>query len=649
MIRFHGSINPPGKNTDIYEVDTAEVHAIWRMVATMKNEGIYSTISPFWAHNGHMGGWVPKNWGIEGYSGKDALWEVMFFNDTLKNAYKHWIKYLYTETNPYTGIPLKDDPALAIIQVKNEDGMFFWTMQGIKPALRKRVGELFHAWLIDKYGKIDHAFDAWNNVNHADDNLSNSVIGIFDTWELTQKQSGGKAKRIADQVAFFTERQRNFYAEMDTYIKYELDCNQLTNGNNWKTADPKRLNDLERYTNTACDVLAVNRYFDPIHVGEHNGWRIDPGHKYVGPSALKNPHLLPINLKQVTGHPIVVTESGWNLPHKYQAEGPFLIAAYQSLTGVDGFYWFNPSAPDYMEFPYFEFTKDDNGQYAMNRWTCSVPAQIGMFPANALAYRMGYIKQGTIVVNEKRTYEEMIQRSIPKVSEMAGFDPNRDFTAIRDNTDIETDRMPLAFLAGAVRTTYDAETSSAEVVDNLEQLISLEQKEITSTTGEIHLDYGKGICIVDAPKTQGVAGFLSEQNTFELSTVTIHSTNEYATVNVTSMDNNDLDASEKVFIQLGTIYRPTGWKEVPATIEKDGKTYDGFRIVNTGKMPWRAEANKITVEIENTKLKRAVLLDAAGYPFENGEIPIRITSGKIVIDIPEAAMYLVLDSKTRDI
>ena len=60
-------------------------------------------------------------------------------------------------------------------------------------------------------------------------------------------------------------------------------------------------------------------------------------------------------------------------------------------------------------------------------------------------------------------------------------------------------------------------------------------------------------------------------------------------------------------------------------------------------------ANKITVEIENTKLKRAVLLDAAGYPVENGEIPIQTTSGMTVIDIPEGAMYLVLDSKTTDI
>ena len=39
MVRFHGSINPAGKGTDINDVDTAEVKAIWKTVAFMKEEG----------------------------------------------------------------------------------------------------------------------------------------------------------------------------------------------------------------------------------------------------------------------------------------------------------------------------------------------------------------------------------------------------------------------------------------------------------------------------------------------------------------------------------------------------------------------------------------------------------------------------------
>ena len=46
--------------------------------------------------------------------------------------YKSWLRRLYTEPNPYTGIPLKDDPAVAIIQIQNEDSLLFYTEQQIR-------------------------------------------------------------------------------------------------------------------------------------------------------------------------------------------------------------------------------------------------------------------------------------------------------------------------------------------------------------------------------------------------------------------------------------------------------------------------------------------------------------------------------------
>ncbi|MDB5158497.1 MAG: hypothetical protein JWR50_3204, partial [Mucilaginibacter sp.] len=88
LIRYHGAINPKGKNTKLNDVDTTEARNIWRCVAAMKKQGIYTVISPYWPSNGHMGGWIPKEWGIDGYSGNTDMWGVLFFNDKLKNGYK---------------------------------------------------------------------------------------------------------------------------------------------------------------------------------------------------------------------------------------------------------------------------------------------------------------------------------------------------------------------------------------------------------------------------------------------------------------------------------------------------------------------------------------------------------------------------------
>ncbi|HYW95541.1 MAG TPA: hypothetical protein VE870_08145, partial [Bacteroidales bacterium] len=454
MVRFHGSVNPAGKGTDINDVDTAEVKAIWKTVAFMKEQGIYTTISPFWAHNGHMGGWVPEEWSIEGYSGKDDMWGVIFFNDRLKEAYKTWVKYLYTTPNTYTGVALRDEPAVGLIQVQNEDGVFFWTMQNIKPELKLLVRKKFTAWLIKKYGSYQKTLAHWNNYSLEGDQAGKQLFDIFSTWQMTQELPEEQRPRMKDQVEFLTETQYNFYKEMHDYYRDELGCKQLINASNWKTADQLRLNDLERYTYTACEVEAVNRYFDPGHVGENSGWRIDTGHYYQGNSALKNPVDIPINIKQVEGYPMLVTESGWNLPNKYQSEAPLLISTYSSLSGVDSYYWFVFNAIDLDRDPYLTQFKLGEDLYPMNRWTYSTPGGAWMFPANALLYRMGYVKTGKTVVHEERTMDQLYNRVIPVISEENSYDPNRDAEFAPGKSMRETEVNPLAYLTGRVEVKY---------------------------------------------------------------------------------------------------------------------------------------------------------------------------------------------------
>ncbi len=41
----------------------------------------------------------------------------------------------------------------------------------------------------------------------------------------------------------------------------------------------------------------------------------------------------------------------WKNPNRYQSEGPFLVAAYQSLTGLDGVAWFSCQTPGYETDP----------------------------------------------------------------------------------------------------------------------------------------------------------------------------------------------------------------------------------------------------------------------------------------------------------
>jgi len=552
LIRYHGAINPKGKNTKLNDVDTAEARNIWRCVAAMKKQGIYTVISPYWPSNGHMGGWIPKEWGIDGYSGNTDLWAVLFFNDKLKDAYKAWVKYLYTTRNPYTGVALKDEPAVAIIQVENEDSDLFWTMSGIKPELAKMVGVQYAQWLKNKYGTAKIVKD---------------TADLLPMYELTLPPGHDNQEQVNDQATFYAYKQRAFYDDMVHYYHDVLGCKQLINGSNWRTASQSRLLDLERWTNSGADVIAVNKYFDPQHKGPNSGWRIDPGDFYGAPSALKNPADLPTNLKHVEGHPMMVTESGWNLPNKYQTEGPLLVAAYGGLTGLGAFFWFTPTAVNYAQLPYFTFL-NIQGQHPLNRWSTSTPGEMGMFPANALIQRRGYVKEGRAVL-EQRTMNSMLNRTIPPIFEEQPFDPNRDFVS-SNNTD-EHKLSALTFLTGQVSTIYGAKKDTVKLLADLPALIDQKKSEIKSVTGQQALNYQNGLFILNTPKAKAVSGFLNTQKLFNLNELTIRSDNEYATIELVSMDGLNLDRSKKILLQVGTLFRPTNWKEEPTTITDNHK------------------------------------------------------------------------------
>ena len=345
---------------------------------------------------------------------------------------------------------------------------------------------------------------------------------------------------------------------MVKFYRDELGCRQLINASNWVTADPVRLNDVERYTNTVADVLAVNKYFGGVHVGANMGWQVDSGDYFVNHSGVLNPWDLPTNLKQVVGHPMIVTETSWVSPMDYQNEGPFLMAAYQSLTGVAGCYWFTATTDRYEDDPRLPFA-DAHGQNPLRKFTCSIPALMGNFPAAALMYRRGYLKRGEPVIIENRPLPDLWNRRTPLISEGMTFDPNRMSGQPGRQNNSPQDANPLAFLVGPVKVNYGGDPANNKIAD-LSRNIDLQKKIVTSNTGQIRLDYNIGLCTVNAPAAQGATGFLKNAGPIHLSSIDIASTNEQASILVVSMDGLPLSESRSILIQAGTPSRLARWR-----------------------------------------------------------------------------------------
>lgn len=637
MIRFHGKIH--SVTEAINQANQEEIEHIWRLVEAMKKEGIYTTISPFWPHFIKE---IPESWELGDYTGgQHKTYALLYFNEKFQNAYLNWLTQLYSTPNPKTGIALKDEPAVGLIQMLNEDGVFFWTIDKVQPSLRKLMESQFHSYLIDKYGSIEKTKRSWGpDSDLPKDDLENHKMELYPIWMATQDSSEANPKRLKDQMAFYYATQANFYQKTYDHLR-KIGCKQLINATNWKTANNSKLLDLERATQLSAEVLGVNRYYSDDHEGPNRGWRVQAGDKYVGQSVLFHPEKLPVNVKQFKGKPFVMTESSWPLPHKYLAEATFLTAAYASLSGFDTYYWFSPRAIGWgtqLEtfHPFDTIYKEDN--LPIYKFNISNPGYLSAFPANALLYRMGYVKEGEPMVLHRSTLENLWERKESPLSEDGGFDPNRD----EDTSNTEASELSnMTFVLGKVGLELTKKDTPSFVNHiAMDTLMKRSNSQLTSNTGELVWDYKNGVCTLNSPKAQGVVGFLNTSPEIALTTLKIKSSNDYASILAVSLDNQPLNKSKEMLIQINTLYRTTGYQETQKQWVSDEKTYIGFEIVKTGQLPWQAENTEVMLEIQNTHLKYAIQLDANGYYLK--EINLEKRGSQIIIDLPKDALYVIL-------
>jgi hypothetical protein len=641
MVRLHTNVTDGKEGSDINAVSDKAIENIQRFVAICKQNGIYVTLSPWWAHAK-----APASWGIEGYADAQP-WGVMFYNKRLQDAYKSWARELYTRPNPFlNGVPLKDEPAVAIAQVKNEDSLLFFTFQATKPEQLRVVGKRFFEFAVAKYGSIEKAMAAWDNASVDKDDVAGGVLGFNLIWDLFQPQNAGVAtgrtRRMTDQTEFLVELQRDFYADMQKFYKDEIGIKQLTNAMNWKSADPVLLDDAERYTYTAMDVSAVNYYVDGVHLGKNNGYRIDPGHQIQDRSVLRSEMGFSGALKQSVGHPMLITETAWVNPNRYQTEGPFLMAAYQSLNGVDVAYWFaHGGKPTWETDPRAMFWPVGDG-HATFKWFGNFYGQAAQFPAYAIAFRNGYIDAAKEpAVYEERSLADVFARKTPVISESGRFDPNRDQGSFAPDSPVKSDISRDAFFVGPVQIKVPGDAKNIRAVD-LSKYIDDKTGDVRSLTGQLMINQKRGVATINAPKIQGVSGFLaSAGKSFALADLTITSDNEYATIAAVSLDGADLKSSKRVLVQAGTIAKLTGFATRKETIEAEGKKIEGEVIVNNGTPPFRVENTQASIVLKNPSLTKATLLNPAGYAAR--PIPLQKVPGGVKVDLPRESLWVILE------
>ncbi|MBA3685626.1 MAG: hypothetical protein H0W72_10375 [Planctomycetes bacterium] len=626
MVRFHGSLWPKRADQSVTDIDAAELDRMQRMVAAMKREGIYTTISPYWAIPAE----ARQTWKLPDHP-TGNMPGLLFWDETLQAAYRNWIRALLTAPNPH-GKPLGKEPALAILQIQNEDSLLFWTLGAITGEEKRRLGRHQARWLIATYGSLAKARAAWQETAAEGDDLAAGVVGLVGLWEYGQAASAGKTVRMADQLQWLSATMRAFNQSIDEFVHQELRCPVLINAGNWCTANQITMLDCERWSYAANQVQGKNHYIGGVHVNpteaHKSGYLVSKGDFFTDPTCLLEPRKLATNLKQPPGMPFIIPESTWVSPVSHQSEGPFLVAAYSALTGVDAYYWFALGGVGY--------------DRTITKWQAANPSIMGGWPAAALMFRQGYVKKGQAAVHEERTLDDLWNARGMSIAEDESFDPNRHPGSFAKESTLRSAVDPLAFLVGPVEVVYGGDPAKSRAVD-LAKYIDAPARSISSITGELRFDHGRGVCTVDAPRAKGACGFLGKAGAIALTHATITCANDYATLLIVPLDGRDLVRSSKVLVQATTRCRPYGWKQSPATFQDNEQkhTFQGFRIDDTGQEPWNVVQTKATVRLANPALTKGTVLDANGMLVR--VIAVRADGDGVSVELPTDAIHLVLE------
>lgn len=601
MIRLHGPI----WEGDWHSASKTKIRQIQRFVAAMKKEGIYTCLSiyfPLWLQ----------------IDGKNTF-ALLYFNPEFQKAYRSWWKDLLTTPDPTTGKSLREDPAVAIVELVNEDSYLFWTFNydNIRPDQMAILERKFGDWLVTRYGSLNAAFKAWGGEPRPGDNAASGRAAFVPIWDMANV----KGPRSQDTVAFFAGSQRKFYDSSADFLKKELQYRGLIYASNWITGDPRVLGPIDKWTNAGMDVMDRHGYFDKEHEGEAASYSVRAGHKFRDMSALTfpgNDFSLPIFDIRYDNKPSTITELNWTLPNRLRADLPVVAAAYGLLQGSDALYFFASSAPAW--------------ETTMAKFGIRTPVIGGQFPATAFLYRQGLVKPGPVAVEANLNLRRLLALEGAPITAPQNLDQLRaaDVPGQMKKAEKLGGLDPLSFLVGKVAVNFRTEDSPSAGL-NLGRYIDRGAKVVKSATGELTWDYGRGLVTVDAPQAQALTGYLS-RGKLSTSVVEASSSLAYGSLVLVALDGKPIAESGRILLQVMSQEQPYGF-------ETSGT--DKLTITNVGSVPLVVKklTGMVSLKRSDAASLRVTPLDVNGYPLTGAKSPG--TGAKV--ELLESVFYYLIE------
>lgn len=538
---------------------------------------------------------------------------AIHYSPELQNAHIQQMVNLLQHTNPYTGLPYAEDPAIAFIEIINEQSILFYSsMRPLQASatLRERVAQRFSDWLRDKYEAHEELQDAWGES--AFDSFENEGFPVIGEhmdernilplgnpwyWDLAQLEGSQafRKQRLLDSLAFLYELQNEFY---DRYVAAIRDAGYDGEivASNWQAGE-NLSHLLNLHSDWRVGTIDRHNYF--------GGGSANPGESFNNASMLHmaGAGTLSVGMQQTLDSPFMLSEWIHVFPNEWGVEGPALIGAYgMGLQGWDVSYIFQ--------------NRDSGGfseRIGRDRWDAVAPQVFGLFPAVARQVLRGDIQQADVSAPLYVHAPSLVEGKV-------GF---RDQTIQQhDVKSFNTDKVPARALAvaraGIVFTDAFQETPEFDI-QPFER-----DGYLYSSTGQLRWREGdddslSGYFCIDTPGTQAVVGF-AEGRSIQLGDVTIAPESHYGAIYVSAQTpDGSIASSNSLLITAIARARNTGMEF--------NSTGDG--LLERGAPPIVMEPVRATITLHREGTPTVYALDHDGL---RTEIRIPIDNGAFRID-----------------
>lgn len=571
------------------------------------------------------------------------------FNDRMIELQKEFAEKFFTHRNPYTGLRYVDDPAVAVVEITNENSLFYFHNTTLTlPCYLEELRSRWNRWLVERYGDREALARAWTNAEgrcallpEEDPARSSVVLPLKHLYQNPQDADyvGERSPaRVDAMVRFFFDLQRRYYGQMRARLK-EIGIKVPITGTN-QTFCP-----ASNFADAANDFMSRNNYWchPNVHAEPFFTFRNLAMVNSDVPSTT-NP-VVEVASSSVAGKPMIVPEFNFPWPIEYRAEGLLLMTAYACLQDWDGLLFFTYN-PDRNTLEWFGNQSD--------------PVRWGEFPAAALMFHrqdaavakntvhVGYSENDVFTAGPSHgRAKSSVYRYLAYISKVRNSYFEKTYQGDADVV-VAASHAAEASYAKARRVVFPADRTrsvpGAETKGDADPIRDYRlfaesarkwglldfddfaglEKRYVSDTGQLSLDHGRGVFTLNTPRTKGAVGFLAEAGPIDLASIRVECATPFAAVVATSLDGKPLGTSRRVLVTA------------VARAENTGQAFyrNKRSVPQRGRLPVIAEPVRCKLSIE-------VPGAAVVYPLdETGKRRERLTAssgrGALLISLDEA-------------